>query len=71
VKKIAQALELVESALLPSKLDQEDAEKKNIYLAHTFDDPAEWEHLPELFEGLRTFYRDAAERGNALLIQMY
>jgi len=71
VEAVAAALESVAPQQLISRLNKEDAKKKRIYLAHTFDQPRDWEYLPELFERFRDFYRDAAVQGNAMLMKMY
>jgi hypothetical protein len=70
VKEVAKALESVDASALCSNLDKDDAKKKEIYLAHTLGDREEWEYLPELFERLREFYREAAADGNAVLLEM-
>jgi hypothetical protein len=67
VRDVAKALDSVAPKQLMARLDKKDALEKKIYLARTFD-TGEWTHLPGLFEGLREFYRDAAVRGNGLLL---
>jgi hypothetical protein len=71
VRAVAKVLDAVSPKQLLSRLDKQDAEKKRIYLAHTFDHPEEWEYLPELFVRFRDFYRDASMQGNAMLMVMY
>jgi len=68
VAAVARALAAVNPAELMSKLDREDAEAKQIYLAHTL--PGGWEYLPELFVSFREFYEDAARSGNAMLLDI-
>jgi len=70
VKEIAEAFAEVDSQNLFGRLNKQDAELKNIYLAHTMDDPEEWGYLPDLFERFRSFYRDAAKNGNAVLLKI-
>jgi hypothetical protein len=70
VKEIAKALETVNPDSLISKLDRKDAESKRIYLAHNLDDQEEWSDLPELFDKFRSFYRDAAKNGDAMLLKI-
>lgn len=70
VMAAAKALEAVDPQQLTSKWDSEDAKKKSIYGARAFDDPHTRGYLPELFEEFSAFYRDAAERGSALLMEL-
>ncbi len=71
VRAVAKVLDAVSPKQLLSKLDKHDAEKKRIYLAHTFDHPEDREYLPELFAKFRDFYRDASIQGNAMLMVRY
>jgi hypothetical protein len=68
VAAVADALASVNPAELASKLDREDAESKQIYLAHTLPDG--WEYLPDLFRSFSAFYEDAARNGNAMLLDI-
>jgi hypothetical protein len=68
VEAVAKALADVRPAELLSRLDREDAEAKQIYLAHTLPDG--WEYLPDLFLRFRAFYSDAALSGNAMLLDI-
>lgn len=70
VKEIAGALSKIDPQALLAKLDKEDAEAKEIYLAHTLDDLNGWAYLPELFQEFQAFYADAAQRGNGMLLSM-
>jgi hypothetical protein len=70
VKEVSDALEKIEPASLLSRLDYEDAKKKQIYLDHTLNDLDNWSYLPELFEEFRNFYSDAAELGNGMLMKI-
>ena len=70
VRETATALAKVDAKKLLDKLDADDALAKQIYLAETLSDLESWSYLPELFEKLRKFYRDAAEKGNAMLLKI-
>ena len=70
VRETSAALAKVDAQKLLDKLDPNDAEAKQIYLAETLDDLEGWSYLPELFEKFRTFYAKAAEKGNAMLLKI-
>jgi AcrR family transcriptional regulator len=68
VKDVAKALAEVDPQSLLGRLDEKDAKAKQIYLAHTLKDPADWSYLPQLFEQFRDFYADAARSHNGMLL---
>jgi hypothetical protein len=68
VADVAAALAEVHPEELLSRLNHKDAEAKQIYLAHTLDDLADWEYLPELFVSFRDFYADTARSDNAMIL---
>ena len=68
VKRVVAALADVDPGQLLSKLDREDAEGKQIYLAHTLENLADWTYLPDLFNSFRDFYTDAERNGSAMLL---
>lgn len=70
VKTVSDALQQVEPSNLLSKLDYADARKKRIYLDHTLNDLGNWSYLPDLFVEFRTFYADAAECGNGMIMKI-
>lgn len=70
VKEVSAELAKVDAKKLLDRLDAQDAERRQIYLAETLDDLDGWSYLPELFEKFRKFYADAAERGNAMLLKI-
>jgi hypothetical protein len=68
VQDVATALAEVNPQSLLARLDAEDAKTKQIYLAHTLKDPADWSYLPELFQEFCAFYADATTHKNAMLL---
>lgn len=70
VAEVADSLSKIDPRSLIDALDQEDAKSKKVYLAHRMDDRDEWSHLPELFEEFRSFYKEAAKNGNAMLLKI-
>ncbi len=68
VKEVAEALATVEPQSVLSKLYEQDATSKQVYLANTLDDLPSWSYLPELFIQFRDFYADAAQHGHGMLL---
>lgn len=70
VNEIANALGMVDPQSLLGKLNREDGESKQVYLARNMDDPKDWSYLPELFADFRRFYQDAAKSENAMMLKI-
>jgi len=70
VREVSAALLKIEPASLLSRLDYEDAQKKQIYLGHTLNDLDDWSYLPEFFADFRNFYSDAASLGNGMIMKI-
>ena len=68
VQDVAKALAGVDPQSLLTRLDEKDAKAKQIYLAHTLKNPADWSYLPELFQEFREFYANAARTHNGMLL---
>ena len=70
VREVNEALAGVDPQKLIERLDKKDADSKGIYLGHLMDEPDEWTYLPELFDDFKSFYQDAAKKGNAVLLKI-
>lgn len=68
VGRIASALAQVTAKELLSKFDQDDAIRKNIYLAEFMNNQSDWRYFSGFFDAFKDFYKDAAVSGNAMLL---